>query len=100
MNSSKGFLLIETAAMILLVSIVLLAGLKMYGTCILWMQKNNELQQINCYLLQYRYHAKPEISLPGGLQTEENKTEAGKMVIKEVQVKDGEKIICNMVWAE
>lgn len=45
MKESKGFLLIETAAVFLLAGILLLAAVRLYGSCIRLQQRSNKLSQ-------------------------------------------------------
>lgn len=99
MYSNKGFLLLDTMAVLLLVVMLCSVLLKMYGSCLIWMQKNKTLADSCAYMQQYRYTA-DETALPIGLQVTEHVREADGLIIKEVQLEANGKVILNLFWAE
>lgn len=98
MYSSKGFLLLETMAVLLLAVILCSLVLKMYGSCLLWMQKNKTLAESYVYMQQYRYDT-GATEAPRGLQVTENVREKDGFIIKEIHLRDDDKVILNLFWA-
>lgn len=97
MNNSRGFLLIETAAVFLLAGILLLGALKLYGSGIRLQQKKQQLQQSWQAVQQWFYCGESA----SDWQIQENVTESENLKIKEVRIVDDEGKICgNLVWVE
>lgn len=99
MHSKKGFLLTETMAVLLLAVVLCSLIFKMYGTCILWMQKQKTIDEGYIYLQHCQYYA-DDAEPPQGLQFTENVREADGFVIKEMQLKKGNRMIMNLIWTE
>lgn len=92
-------MLIETAVVFLLAAALCGVIIQMFGTCVLWMQKNKMLDECWTYL-QERQCAMEAIEVPEGLSCTETVRENDGLMIKELQVKKNDEVIMNLIWAE
>ncbi len=97
MKNSKGFLLIETAAVFLLTGILLMGALKLYGSGIRLLQRRQQLE--NAWQAGQLELFTGETA--DGWQIRENISADQGKIMKEVQILNHEgKICCNLVRLE
>lgn len=94
MKASEGYLLLETAAACCLGLVLLLTVLTGFKSCVQMLTAQRQMAA--ALEIGQQHEAGQPVDLPDGWRVEDKMTGDG-LIVREIKVMQGEKIICNWV---